>query len=142
MSGSERLDSKAGPLGNLSQTYFGGLDMMVKGFEPALKGVGRWNLELVGLMTRRSQAWLEVSARLVQCKTPMDLFNEQMRFWQSAAADYTRRLASARRRVERLRRDAEAQRHAAPRLHDLRRAEGGGSSTQAQRPQGRLRRAG
>ena len=31
MSGSERLDSKAGPLGNLSQTYFGGLDMMVEG---------------------------------------------------------------------------------------------------------------
>ncbi len=98
MSGNERLDSKAGPLGNLSQAYFGGLDMMVKGCEPALKGVGRWNLELVGLMTRRSQAWLEVSARLVQCKTPMDLFNEQMRFWQSAAADYSegsRRLGAA-----------------------------------------------
>ncbi len=98
MSGNERLESKAGPLGNLSQAYFGGLDMMVKGCEPALKGVGRWNLELIGLMTRRSQAWLEVSARLVQCKTPMDLFNEQMRFWQSAAADYTegsRRLSAA-----------------------------------------------
>ena len=48
MSGSERLDSKAGPLGNLSQTYFGGLDMMVKGYEPALKGVGRWNRALAG----------------------------------------------------------------------------------------------
>jgi hypothetical protein len=124
MSGSERLDSKAGPLGNLSQAYFGSLDMMVKGCEPALKGVGRWNLELVGLLTRRSQAWLEVSARLIQCKTPMDLFNEQMRFWQRPPR-ITLRLASARRRVERLRRDAEAQRNAAPRLHDLRRAEGG-----------------
>ena len=41
MSGNERLDSKAGPLGNLSQAYFGGIDNMVKGCEPALKGVGQ-----------------------------------------------------------------------------------------------------
>jgi hypothetical protein len=98
MSGSERLDSKAGPLGNLSQAYYGNLDMMVKGCEPALKGVGRWNLELVSLMARRSQAWLEIPARLGQCKTPVDFFNEQMRFWQAAAADYTdgsRRLSAA-----------------------------------------------
>jgi hypothetical protein len=98
MSASERLDSKAGPLGNLSQTYFGGLDMMVKGCEPALKGVGRWNLELIGLMARRSQAWLEIPASLGRCKSPVDLYNEQMRFWQTAAADYadgSRRLAAA-----------------------------------------------
>src|SRR5258706_8834684 len=76
MSGNDRFDPKAGPLGNLSQACFGGLDMMVKGYEPALKGVGRWNLELVGLMTRRSQAWLEVPVRLGACKTPVDVFNE------------------------------------------------------------------
>ena len=52
---------------------------------------------------KRARNWLsrrrlEVPTRLVQCKTPMDLFNEQMRFWQSAAADYTegsRRLSAA-----------------------------------------------
>jgi hypothetical protein len=98
MSGSERLDSKAGPLGNLSQTYFGSLDMMVKGCEPALKGVGRWNLELLGFMARRAQAWLEIPSRLSQCKTPVDVFNAQGKFWQAAAADYTdgsKRLAAA-----------------------------------------------
>jgi hypothetical protein len=98
MSGNERIDSKAGPLGNLSQAYFGSFDTMVKGCEPALKGVGRWNLELIGLMTRRSQAWLEMPARLGRCKTPVDVFSEQMRFWQTAAADYadgSRRLAAA-----------------------------------------------
>jgi hypothetical protein len=89
MSGSERLDSKAGPLGNLSQTYLGGLDMMVKGYEPAFKGVSRWNLEVLGLMARRAQAWLEIPSRLSQCKTPADLFKEQTKFWQGAAADYT-----------------------------------------------------
>jgi hypothetical protein len=98
MSGSERFDSKAGPLGGLSQAYFGGLDAMVKGYEPALKGVGRWNLELIGLMTRRSQAWLGLPARLSQCKSPLDVCNEQMRFWQTAASDFSQashRLAAA-----------------------------------------------
>jgi hypothetical protein len=98
MSGSERLDPKAGPLGNLSQAYFGGLDMMAKGFEPALKGVGRWNLELVGFMARRAQAWLEVPSQLRQCKTPVEVFNLQGKFWQAAAADYadgSKRLAAA-----------------------------------------------
>jgi hypothetical protein len=98
MNRTERLDSKAGPLGNLSQAYFGGLDVMVKGCEPALKGVGRYNLELVGLVARRSQAWLEVPTRLMQCKTPIDLLKEQVRFWQSAVSDYTessRRLSAA-----------------------------------------------
>jgi len=98
MSGSERFDTKSGPLGGPSQVYLSGLDAMVKGCEPALKGVGRWNLEVVGLVTRRSQAWLDVPARLSHCKSPLDVFNEQMRFWQTAAADYSEashRLAAA-----------------------------------------------
>jgi hypothetical protein len=98
MSGSERLDPKTGPLGNLSQAYFGNLDLMVKGYEPTLKGVGRWNLELVGLMARRAQAWLEIPSRLSHCQTPADVFGEHVRFWQAAAADYaegSHRLAAA-----------------------------------------------
>jgi len=88
MSGSERLDPKAGPLGNLSQAYFGGLDVMVRGYEPALKGVGRWNLELMGFMARRARAWFEIPSQLNQCKTPVDVFSAQTRFWQRAGADY------------------------------------------------------
>jgi len=76
-------------LGNLSQAYFAGFDTMVKGYEPALKGVGRWNLELLGFMARRTQAWLEIPSRLSQCKTPVDVLNAQGKFWQAAAADYT-----------------------------------------------------
>jgi hypothetical protein len=89
MSGSERFDSKAGPLGNLSQAYFGGLDTMVKGYEPVLKGIGRWNLELFGFTARRTQAWLGLAAQVVRCKTPVDIVNEQAKFWQTAVADYT-----------------------------------------------------
>lgn len=88
MSGSERFDPKAAAFGNVSQAYFAGLDMMMQAYEPALRGAGRCNLELFGLMSRRAQAWLEIPARLGACRTPQDLVKEQMRFWQTAAHDY------------------------------------------------------
>lgn len=89
MSGSERSDPKAGPFVNLSQTYCNGLDVVAKGYEPMLKGVGRWNLEVMGFMTRRARAWLEFPARVSQCKTPQDLAREQLQFWQTAVHDYS-----------------------------------------------------
>ena len=98
MSGTERIDSKAEPLGNLSQAYFGGLDLMMKGCEPALKGVGRWNLELMGFMARRARAWLEIGSQLGQCKSPVEVFKAQTKFLQAASADYAdtaRRLTAA-----------------------------------------------
>jgi hypothetical protein len=85
-------------LGNLSQAYFGTLDKMMQGYEPTLKGVGRCNLELFSLMTKRSREWLEIPTRLGRCKTPLDVVNVQMRFWQTATAQYadaSHRLAAA-----------------------------------------------
>src|SRR6516162_3789732 len=87
MSASERLDSKADPLGHLSQAYFGGLDVMVKGYEPVLKGVGRWNLELIGFMARRARAWVDIGSQLGQCKSPVEIFKVQTKFLQAASAD-------------------------------------------------------
>ena len=98
MSASERLDSKADPLGHLSQAYFGGLDVMVKGYEPVLKGVGRWNLELMGFMARRARAWVDIGSQLGQCKSPVEIFTVQTRFMQAAGADCAdaaRRLTAA-----------------------------------------------
>jgi hypothetical protein len=98
MSANERTDPKAGPFVNLSQTYCNGLDVVAKSYEPVLKSAGRVNLEVVGYMTRRASAWLEIPARASQCKTPQDLVREQMQFWQTAAQDYSesvRRLTAA-----------------------------------------------
>jgi hypothetical protein len=97
MSANERGDPVAGPFGNLSAVWCGALDQLIKGYEPALRNAGRFNLEVMGLMTRRAQAWLELPSRVGQCKTPQDLVGEQLRFWQAAAQDYTegsRRLAA------------------------------------------------
>ena len=114
MSGNERLDFKAGPLGNLSQAYFGGLDMMVKGYEPALKGVGRWNLELFGLMARALQAWLEIPSRLSRCKTPVEAGQRAGAVLAGGGGRLRRRLRAAGGGVERMRDDAEAQRRRSP----------------------------
>lgn len=89
MSASERGDPKAGPFVNLNQTYCNGLDVIAKSYEPALKGVTRLNLEVMGLMTRRLRSWADIPARFSQCKTPQDLAREQLQFWQTAAQDYS-----------------------------------------------------
>lgn len=89
MSSGERMDPKAGPFSNLTQAYSANLDTVAKGFEPVTRGIARWNLEVLGLMTRRARAWSEVPVRLTQCKTPQDLVREQLQFWQTAAHDYT-----------------------------------------------------
>ena len=94
----EHCDPENGSLAKLLQVYFNPVEAMVKNCEPALKGIGRWNLELLGLSTRRSQAWLGIPARLGHCKSPLDGVNEQLKFWQTAASDYwetSHRLAAA-----------------------------------------------
>ena len=89
MRGSERPDAKTGPLESMSQATFGGFDRVAKAYEPALKGVAQYNLELTGLVARRMRAWFEIPALLTRCKTPHDLLGEQMKFWQTAASQYT-----------------------------------------------------
>ena len=89
MRASERADPGAGPFVNLHQTYCSGLDLLAKGYEPAFKGMGRWNAEVLGLMTRRARAWMELPARIGQCRTPQDLVREQLQFWQVAGHDYS-----------------------------------------------------
>jgi hypothetical protein len=98
MRGSERSDPKSGPLENMSQAYFAHLDRINQAYEPALKGIGRYNLELAGLTSRRAQAWIDIPSRLGRCKTPQDLWGEQTKFWQTAMAQYTeswQRMAAA-----------------------------------------------
>jgi hypothetical protein len=91
-------EPKSGPFENLSQACISGLDAAAKGFEPLVKGIGRWHLEWIGLISRRVHAWVELPARLGDCKSPPDLINEQARFWQAAGEDYVdgaRRLTAA-----------------------------------------------
>jgi hypothetical protein len=88
MRSNERFDPQTGSFGAWNEVYFTGLDSVLRAYEPALRGAGRYNLELLGIMSRRAHAWLEIPARLGSCRTPQDLVKEQMRFWQTAMHDY------------------------------------------------------
>jgi hypothetical protein len=90
--------SNPGPFANLWQAHLSNLDTLAKGCEPAFVGLSRWNMEMATLAIRRTQAWLEVPARLGSCRTAPDLTSEQIRFWQKASTDYregVQRIASA-----------------------------------------------
>jgi hypothetical protein len=106
-----------GPFGAIFQNYISALDSFgqgkaaptagLPGFDPQavtaqatapLKAAGRCQLEALGLINRRAQAYMQVPTRLAQCRTPQDLVNEQMAFWRTAGEQYsdsTRKIAEA-----------------------------------------------
>jgi hypothetical protein len=75
------------PYFNPFQAFFGGLEVFSQGLEPLvepLKGAAKCQLEVVGLMSRRAQACLEIPARLARCRTAEDFIEEQASFWRTA----------------------------------------------------------
>lgn len=89
MSASDRPEAKNfAPLMTLSQAWIANLDRMSKAYAPALKGVSRYNLEVARLTAQRGRAWLEMPSTLSRCTSPQELVAEQMRFWQTAGAQY------------------------------------------------------
>lgn len=97
-----------GPFGALFQNYFSALDNFGQGKSPVgdgfpfgfdpqaatsqvtapLKAATRCQVEVLGLVNRRTQAYMQVPTRLAQCRTPQDVVNEQMAFWRTAAEQY------------------------------------------------------
>ncbi len=77
------------PVHNIFQMYFGGLESFGQAYDPFMKGLARSQLELMGLMNRRTQAVMEIPTRLSQCRTPQDVFNAQARFWRTAYEEYS-----------------------------------------------------
>jgi hypothetical protein len=76
------------PIQSIFQMYFSGLESMSQAYDPFTKGIARAQLEFMGLMTRRAQAYMEIPSRLSQCRTPQDLASEQMQFWRTAYEEY------------------------------------------------------
>jgi len=77
------------PTQSAFQFYFGGLDAFGHAYDPLLKGVARTQLEMLGFFNRRAQAYMQIPARVAQCRTPQDLVNAQVEFWRAAYQDYT-----------------------------------------------------
>jgi hypothetical protein len=92
----ERSEAQSNPLFAFFPAN-GGWDLLAQGYEPFARGLARCNLELMALMSRRAQAYLDIPSRVAQCRTPQDIANQQLRFWQTAMQQYaegSRRVAS------------------------------------------------
>jgi hypothetical protein len=43
---------------------------------------------MLSLVSQRAQAYMELPTSVANCRTPQDLFEEQIRFWQTAFRQY------------------------------------------------------
>jgi len=77
------------PVQGFFHMYFGGLEAFGQAYDPYMKTFARAQLELMGLMSRRAQAYMEIPARLSRCRSPQDVANEQMEFWRTAFEEYS-----------------------------------------------------
>jgi len=82
---------------DLFLAYARGAEAMSHAYAPFVKSVTRANLEAMGFLNRRAQAYLELPSRLGQCRTAQDLAEEQVRFWREA---YEQHSESSRRMLE------------------------------------------
>ena len=57
--------------------------------EPIARSAARAQFEMSSLVGARAKAWSDVPSTLARCRTPMDLFQAQVAFWQEAGRDYT-----------------------------------------------------
>ena len=82
------IDPSGGPFKNVFETCCGMMDTAAQRFEPLYKSVAGSGLELLSLMSQRAQAYLELPTSVGNCRTPQDLVDEQVRFWQTALRQY------------------------------------------------------
>jgi hypothetical protein len=80
---------------NFGAQDFNGFGAAAQGPEAAIeratgatKNLARVQLELMGLATRRAQAYMQVPTQLARCRTPRDVADEQMAFWRTAMEHY------------------------------------------------------
>jgi hypothetical protein len=57
--------------------------------EPVVRSATRVNLACSTLVAQRMRAWRDIPATLAACRTPIDLMQAQIAFWQTAARHYT-----------------------------------------------------
>ena len=56
--------------------------------EPVARSAACTQLEMTSLVGNRLRAWTAIPETLSRCRTPMDLLQAQMAFWQEAGRNY------------------------------------------------------
>ncbi len=85
----DMFSSAGQPFEAWTQMWFGAFGSAQKNVEPASKGLATAQSELMGLASRRTQAWLDLPKQFANCKAPQDFAQANIQFWQSAASDWT-----------------------------------------------------
>ncbi len=62
---------------------------VARAVEPVARSAARAQLEMSSLVGARAKAWSAIPSTLSRCRTPMDLFQAQVAFWQAAGRDYS-----------------------------------------------------
>lgn len=64
-------------------------DVLTKDVEPIAKAAALSSCQMASLMSKRTQAYIQLPAAVASCQTPMDLLQKQQEFWQQCAKDYS-----------------------------------------------------
>lgn len=79
-----------------------GADLVSSIWQPMLKSIGRWHLEVAGLGVKQTQAALQLSRDLTRCMTPGDFASAHIRYWDAVTSQYaqsSQRLAATTART-------------------------------------------
>jgi hypothetical protein len=80
--------SVTSPSHDYFQMMFEGADLYSTMWQPLLKSVGRWQLEVAGLNVKNSQAALAWSRDVTRCWTPADAVAANVRYLEAVSAQY------------------------------------------------------
>jgi len=59
---------------------------------PFAAALAKWNLEMMRFSAKRSLEYRELSSRISQCRTPMEIWGEQRRFFEHMQQEYTQEM--------------------------------------------------
>jgi len=77
------------PFGAGPESYLEGFNTATRAMEPWFRAWARGHLEMMTLASRRARVYLELPERLGRCRSPQDLANESVCYWQGLIEDYT-----------------------------------------------------
>lgn len=70
------------------QLMFDAADLYSSIWQPFLKTIGRWNLEVAGLSLRHSQASLQLAGNLARSSSPAEWAAASLHYWDQISAQY------------------------------------------------------
>lgn len=70
------------------QLMFDAVDLYASIWQPTLKSIGRWNLEVAGLAMRQGQASLQLSRALARSASPGEWTSASVRYWDQISSQY------------------------------------------------------